>query len=232
MPNQSLTEIAVILDRSGSMASIREDMIGGFAHFFAEQRKVDAPCVASVYQFDNHFDVVFEEKPLAEIESLVLEPRGGTALLDAVGRAIGLIGRRLKAKPDADRPGSVVVLVITDGHENASGEFTRDQIKKMIEHQREKYDWQFAFLGANVDSFAEGRSMGFDGAAVMDYMPSGMGVNAMSDKLSKGVGAYRSGKEALIRSARRSGPGGSSVELSSADFRAVKLNLSDDEKKP
>jgi hypothetical protein len=176
--------------------------------------------VVSVYQFDTVFDVVFEEQPVAEVGPLPLEPRGGTALLDAMGKAISLIGRRLESKPDSARPGSVVVLVITDGLENRSREFTRAQIKTMVEHQRDTYDWQFAFLGANIDSFAEANGLGFDRAAVMNYGANAAGVRGMSVNMSEGVSRYRGAKFAMVEQ----GVVGSAL-------RSAKLSLSDDEEK-
>lgn len=192
MPNPDLTEIAIVLDRSGSMDIIRKDMEGGFATFLAEQRKIPDPCNVSLYQFDNAFDVVYEDRPLAEAPPLTLTPRGGTALLDALARAMALIGERLARKPEAERPGKVVVLVITDGQENASREATRAQVAEKIKHQREAYNWQFAFLGANLDSFAEARSLNVSPAAVQNFQANAQGVGDMYAVSSKGVGAYRS----------------------------------------
>lgn len=201
MPNAQLCELAVVLDRSGSMQSIKSDMEGGFARFMEEQRKLDLPCVVSLYQFDSEFEVVYEERPLDKA-SLELVPRGSTALLDAMGRSITLIGERLKRKPEHERPGKVVVLVITDGQENASREWKRDQVKAAVEHQREKYDWQFAFLGANIDAFAEAQSLGVPTRGAAKYQANTQGVSHAYNLASAGLSSYRRGY----------GAGGQSVE--------------------
>lgn len=192
MPNNDLTEIAVILDRSGSMQSIRADMEGGYAAFLAEQRASPSPCVVSLYQFDDRFDVVYQEVPLASAPGLSLVPRGSTALLDALGRSIVMIGERLAAKAEHERPGKIVVMVVTDGQENASREFTRELVREKVKHQTDVYGWQFAFLGANIDSFGEAASLGIAGAAVGNFQANAAGVDAMYASASAGVRAYRS----------------------------------------
>ncbi len=192
MPNHELTEIAVILDRSGSMSSIRADMIGGFDAFIEAQRAEPGQAVVSLYQFDTLYECLFEERPIAQVPSLNLQPRASTALLDAMGSTITSIGARLDRKPESERPGRVVVLTITDGQENASREFTHAQVRKMVEHQTERYGWQFAFLGANIDSFAVARSMGYTNmSAVMNYQASSEGVRLMATRLSRGVSNFR-----------------------------------------
>lgn len=190
MPNAQLCELAVVLDRSGSMQSIKADMEGGFATFIAEQRKDPSPCVVSLYQFDSVFNVVYEERPLSEA-TLELVPRGSTALLDALGKTIAMVGERLRAKPESERPGKVVVLVITDGYENASHEWSRARVKLAVEHQREKYNWQFAFLGANIDSFAEARSLGVAPQATMNYESNTKGVARAYRAVGMALNAYR-----------------------------------------
>ena len=137
------------------------------------------------------FETVYEERPLSEA-ALKLEPRGSTALLDAMGKAIALIGSRLKTKPESERPGKVVVLVITDGHENASREWKREDVKKAVEHQREKYNWQFAFLGANIDSFAEAGALGIARGTTANYEANTKGVAHAYDLVGQGMRVYRS----------------------------------------
>jgi hypothetical protein len=177
MTDSNKTEIAVILDRSGSMASIKADMEGGFAHFVAQQQALAGECVLSLYQFDDQYDVVFEDLPLRNVPPLSIVPRGSTALLDAMGRSIARIGARLAAKPDSARPGCVIIMVITDGQENASCEVTREALKQSIEHQRNNYNWQFMYLGADVSAFAEAESIGI--AAAARYSPDARGVQQL-----------------------------------------------------
>ena len=196
MPNNELCEIAIILDRSGSMASIKEDMEGGFKTFMEEQRLVPSPCVVSLYQFDNDMNVVFEERPLADVADLVLAPRGGTALYDAMGQVIVMMGERLAKKPEQERPGKVVVLVITDGQENASKEYAAASVKNMVTEQREKYNWQFAFLGANIDSFDVGGHLGVAATSTANYEANARGVRQGYQVSGQAVRSYRSGRGA------------------------------------
>jgi uncharacterized protein YegL len=196
MPNDKLCEIAFLLDRSGSMESIRTDMIGGFKNFIDEQRKIPDPCVVTLYHFDTEFEVVYQEKPLAEVDALKLAPRGSTALYDAMGKAITMMGERLEAKPDAERPGKIIFMTITDGQENASREYNIQMVREKIKTQSEKYNWQFAFLGANIDSHAVAGNMGIQGAAVMDYIADSHGVARAYGIASSGTSDFRRGRGA------------------------------------
>lgn len=189
MPNQELTEIAVILDRSGSMETIRGDMIGGFASFVARQREEPGACVLSLYQFDDEYEVVYEAKPLSEVSGLKLVPRGSTALLDGVGKSIAKIADRHDAMPAAQRPGAVVVLVMTDGQENASREWTLAAVRNAVEAAERKRNWRFVFLGANAAAFAEAQQMGIQAAA--HYDATGDGVRAAYDELAVAASAFR-----------------------------------------
>lgn len=189
MPNLNKSEIIIILDRSGSMRSICADMEGGFATFIAEQRAAPGEAVVSVYQFDDKFDTCFEERPIAQVTGLGLVPRGVTALLDAVGKAIVLVGERLAKKPEAERPGAVVVLVITDGMENSSSEYSRAQIAEMVKHQTEAYRWQFVYLGADASTFDEAGAIGM---AAASYDANAAGVKDLMTRSSRGVAEYRS----------------------------------------
>jgi uncharacterized protein YegL len=166
-----LTDITVVLDRSGSMASIRKDMEGGLNAFVDKQKTEPGHANFTLVQFDTQYEFVHRAVPINDVPACTLVPRGGTALLDAVGKAIAETGERLKATPEDQRPGLVVFLVITDGQENSSREFKKHQIKEMIEHQQNAYKWQFTYLGANQDSFAEAGAMGFQSQAVADYAP-------------------------------------------------------------
>ena len=162
--NKNLTELVLVLDRSGSMSTTKDDAEGGLREFVRKQRKEPGKAVMTFYRFDNVIDQVFEEKNLKSVEDndLALEPRGSTALLDAMGRAINEVGSRLAKKPDSEKPGKVIVLVVTDGMENASREFTREQVFKMITTQRDKYNWDVIFVGADQDAIATGGSYGIN----------------------------------------------------------------------
>jgi uncharacterized protein YegL len=155
-----LTDVTVVLDRSGSMQTCREDAEGGLNSFIDEQKKQPGETLFSLVQFDTEYEFVHKGTPMHEVGPCQLVPRGMTALLDAVGRAIVETGERLAAMPEPDRPGLVVFVIVTDGQENSRKEYKKPQIKQMIETQRYIYKWQFTFLGANQDAFAEADSIG------------------------------------------------------------------------
>lgn len=197
MPKKNFVEIVCILDRSGSMQSIATDAIGGFNTFIEEQKKVPGTASVSLVLFDNEYLNIYENKAINEVEKLtsdVFIPRGMTALLDAVGRTINSVGERLSNTPEEDRPEKVMVCILTDGLENASKEFTKDKIKEMITHQREKYNWQFAYLGANVDAFAEAGEMGISQVYTASFLASEEGTRNAYGTLNKMSSSYRTGK--------------------------------------
>lgn len=158
------THISVLLDRSGSMEAVKDETISGFNHFLKEQKAVGANAWFTLVQFDSEStDVVHEAKPVRDVPNLngdTYQPRGSTPLLDALGQTIDSTGRSLAAIPETNRPDKVVFVVITDGQENASHKFTKSKVKEMINHQMEKYNWQFIYLGANQDAFAEAGAVG------------------------------------------------------------------------
>lgn len=190
MTDLNKTEIVVILDRSGSMYTTKDDMEGGFASFVAEQRAQPGQCFFSLYQFDDQFETVYEERPASDVPPLVIEPRGNTALLDAVGRAVSRVGQRLAAKQEDDRPGIVIVQVITDGMENSSTEYTYAQVGEMIKLQRETYKWQFVFLGADL-SVSAAAQLGFASQAVASVSFNTAGVMRMYNSSSRSISEYR-----------------------------------------
>lgn len=191
MTRPNSTEIIFIIDRSGSMQSIAADMIGGFAAFIAEQRKTPGDCRVTLTQFDDHYDVVYAGKPLDQVDTLSLEPRGGTALLDAIGRTVSDTGNRLRNMKEGDRPSQVLVVIITDGGENASREYKLKQVFDMITLQRERYHWEFVFLGANQDSIATAAGLGIHTSNAVLYAANGVGTEALMRGLSSNVADYR-----------------------------------------
>lgn len=188
---QGLAEIVVVLDRSGSMQSIRDDMVGGFDSFIKEQQKVPGECNVTLAQFDDNYELVYSGISLMNVPSLDLVPRGGTALMDAVGRTINEVGARLKATPEDQRPERVLFVILTDGHENASKEFTKTRIFDMVTHQRTKYKWEFVYIGANQDSFTEAQGLGI--ATSENFKANAGGVRGMSVNMSVGTRSYRGG---------------------------------------
>lgn len=172
MPDANKTEIVVILDRSGSMASMKKDMEGGFEKFRADQAAQPGECVLTLVQFDSGgIETVHESMPIKDVPRMVLHPRGNTPLLDAVGTTIQRVGARLERLHELERPGRVLVLIITDGEENASKKFSKEQVKAMVKLQEETYKWAFIYLGANVDAFAEAGAMGIVRAQSANYTP-------------------------------------------------------------
>ena len=164
-----LTDITLVVDRSGSMDQVREDAEGGVNAFIKEQAEQPGEALLTLVQFDTNYEFLHKGTPIGEVPPYRLVPRGMTALLDAVGRAINETGERLAAMAEADRPGLVIFVVMTDGHENSSQEFSKADIKKLIQRQQDEFSWQFTFLGANQDAFAEADSMGIHAAGAANY---------------------------------------------------------------
>jgi Mg-chelatase subunit ChlD len=166
---QDLTDIVVVLDRSGSMQSCRDDAEGGLNAFVEDQKKRPGRAVFSLVQFDTEYEFVHRGEPISRVRPFTLVPRGSTALLDAVGRAIIETSDRLTRMPEAERPELVAFVIVTDGHENSSKEFNKEQIRQMIQHQTDAYKWQFTFLGANQDAFAEAGGIGIVAHMAADF---------------------------------------------------------------
>lgn len=211
-PQRSL--IAVLLDRSGSMETIKSDTEGGFNAFINGQRNEPLDVRVTLAQFDTDYDVVYANRPVHEVPPLKLAPRGMTALYDAVGKLITDVGAELAALPEDQRPGRVVIVVLTDGHENSSREWTHDAVRTAIRRQESEYSWDFLFLGANMDAVAIGQQLGFDADKSLTYAASGEGVtNAMSAaagyvsrKNAAPVGAAVPGFSSAERSAAQGSP--------------------------
>ncbi len=158
--NQNFTEIVFILDRSGSMGGLENDTIGGFNGFVKKQAETGQTSLTTVL-FDDKYEILHNgvDAGKAVLTSDEYFTRGSTALLDAVGKTINDVGKRLGETPEALRPGKVIFVITTDGLENASREFTYDEVQKMITHQSEKYNWEFVFMGANIDVAKEGSKL-------------------------------------------------------------------------
>tara|TARA_Y100000310_G_scaffold309196_1_gene353090 strand:+ start:33 stop:650 length:618 start_codon:yes stop_codon:yes gene_type:complete len=194
------TEIVVVADKSGSMNAVRDDAIGGFNALVADQQKegVDEAYLTLVL-FDTTY-TVGDRQAIEDVQPLTedtYQPAGGTALLDALGRSITETGTRLAALSEDERPDQVIVAVITDGEENSSREHTKAQIKKLIEHQQEKYNWKFVYLGANQDAFAEARGLGVDQRKgfVASYTSSRVGTRQAYAGASHGILRMRKEKK-------------------------------------
>jgi hypothetical protein len=169
MTRSDLTHIYFLLDRSGSMQSIKSDTEGGFAAFVDEQRQAPGDCRVTLAQFDHEYDVVYSRVAVADVPPLELRPRGRTALLDAMGRLVTDAGDELGALPEHERPGTVIVAVMTDGLENASREWTHSAIRSLVEQQTSAYSWQFLYMGADQDAIEVGTALGVDAQYSVTY---------------------------------------------------------------
>jgi uncharacterized protein YegL len=194
MSKKGLTEIVCILDRSGSMESIRDDAIGGFNSFIESQKKVPGTASVSLVLFDDLYENVYSNIDLNNVSLLnrdTFVPRGMTALLDAVGKTITDVGVRLSNMTEDERPEKVMVIILTDGQENHSSEYNKNQIKEMIEHQRSKYSWEFMFLGANQDAFANASSLGVNVNYTRCFAATADGVTKAYGDMSFLTTSYR-----------------------------------------
>ena len=182
---ENSTEMVFVLDRSGSMSGLAADTIGGFNELIEKQKKIEGDAYVTTVLFDHEYEVLHDHVALGEVAPLTDKEyfaRGSTALLDAVGRTINAVGARLAATPEEERPAHVVFVITTDGMENASREYTAKQVREMVEHQQQKYSWQFVFLGANMDAVSEARNLGISAKYAADFTPTGRGVNRMYAK--------------------------------------------------
>lgn len=207
------TEVVVLLDRSGSMSSVKAGMEEGFDAFLKEQREAPGECLLTLVQFDTGgIETVHESKPIQEVPRLDLQPRGGTPLIRAMHNTLTNTIQRLK---DAVK---VIFVVITDGHETEHpSEFTRAGIKALVEQQTAK-GWLFVYLGANVDSFAEGASFGAARGLSANYLANTVGASAAMDVASKGLLSYR-------------GMSASKIRADVASLGAVNMAISDEDRK-
>lgn len=189
---QGYTDITVLIDRSGSMIGSESDVIGGFNTLIEKQKEVDGQCTVSLIQFDTKYEVNYIAKDVNDVPALEYYPRGGTALVDALGRTINETGRRLQKLPESDRPEQVIFVVQTDGEENSSREFNSEQVREMVEHQQGKYDWDFMFFGADIDAFDVAGGLGFSRANTIQFAKGGKTTNAVFAATAENMANYRS----------------------------------------
>lgn len=188
MTDSNKTLIAALLDRSGSMSSSKLATEDGWRDLITEQSGEPGCCEVTLAQFDTEYEVLYPRTDIAAVPEFVVDPRGRTALLDATGRFITEIGEQLASLPEEQRPGAVICLIMTDGFENASRQWTWDAVKALITQQREVYGWEFIFLGANIDAVEVGARMGVDANdaltfAAGSYHGNRAAYRATSDKM-------------------------------------------------
>ena len=189
-----MTELVFILDRSGSMSGLEKDTIGGFNSMLEKQRKEPGDAVVSTVLFDNEIEVIHDRVVIADVPNLTDKEyfvRGCTALLDAVGGAIHHIGNVHKYARKEDVPEKTLFIITTDGMENASRHYTYDKVRHMIERQKEKYGWEFLFLGANIDAVETARHFGIGADRAVNYHSDREGTQLNYEVLSEAVSAVR-----------------------------------------
>jgi uncharacterized protein YegL len=191
--NKNLTEIIFLLDRSGSMGGLESDTIGGFNGFIDRQCKQKGETRLTAVLFDDQTEILWNgvDANHARLTDEDYYVRGCTALLDAVGKTISEAGRRLSQTEEGEKPGKVIFVITTDGMENASQEYTYEKVKRMIEHQKEKYSWEFIFMGANIDAAQEAQSLGISIEDSFSFEASNDGVDKMYDMVCDAVSERR-----------------------------------------
>lgn len=191
---KNLTELVFILDKSGSMGGLERDTIGGYNSMLEKQRKVEGECVITTALFDHGYELLHDRmdfraiKPITEDEYMV---GGSTALLDAIGRTIHKIGSAQKNTAEDYRAEKVMFVIITDGEENASREYSAERVKEMIQHQKERHGWEFIFLGANIDAVETAGRFGIGADRAVDYVPDGEGTKLNFCMMSEAVSSFR-----------------------------------------
>lgn len=195
--NSNLTEIICIVDRSGSMSSMRDDAIGGFNSFVMDQKNDVGEVRMTLVLFDNEYDIVYDALPLHLVPLLTHDtfvPRGSTALLDAIGKTIDDVGERLAKTPEADRPGHVIMTILTDGEENSSQHYSNAAVAARISHQRDAYGWEFIFLAANQDAIASAAKLSIASSDAIGFEASPKGMEQGWEAINAGVRSRRRAK--------------------------------------
>lgn len=184
--NQNYTHITLVVDRSGSMTGLRDDAQGGINTLLNDQFDLEGKLTVTLVEFDDKIDTV--QRLTGEKFQYILSPRGSTALFDAVGREISQTGNDLASLPESERPAKVLFVVVTDGQENASSEYTAESIKDMVQHQEDAYNWQFQFIGADQSAW-QGQSLGM---STYSYANTSAGTQDMYSTLTTSTTMYRS----------------------------------------
>lgn len=191
---KNLTELVFILDKSGSMSGLEKDTIGGFNSLLDQQRKVDGECVITTVLFDNRYELLHDRIDIRAVQPITGKEYfvgGSTALLDAIGKTIHKIGAVQKNTTEDYRAEKVMFVIITDGEENASRHYSSMQIREMIQRQKERYGWEFIFLGANIDAVETAGRFGIDADLAVDYVPDGEGTELNYRMMSETVATFR-----------------------------------------
>lgn len=191
---KGLTELVFILDKSGSMGGLETDTIGGYNSMLEKQKEVAGECRITTVLFDNNYELLHDRidiKAVSPITEKEYQVCGSTALLDAIGRTIGKIGNAQKQTADDYRAEKVMFVIITDGEENSSREYSAERIRQMIEHQKKLYGWEFIFLGANIDAVETAGRFGISPDRAQNYHADSEGVELNFSVMSKAVASFR-----------------------------------------
>lgn len=191
---KNLTELVFILDKSGSMSGLENDTIGGFNSMLEQQKKVGGQCIITTVLFDNRYELLHDRMDLRAIRPITRREYsvgGSTALLDAMGRTIHKIATAQKNTAEDYRAEKVMFVIITDGEENASRYYSSVQVKDMIRHQKERYGWEFIFLGANIDAVETAGRFGINADRAVDYVADSKGTQLNYRMMSESVAAFR-----------------------------------------
>ncbi len=194
---QGLTEMVFILDRSGSMSGLERDTIGGYNALLEKQKKEPGEAVITTVLFDDRYELLHDRinlRGIAPITDKEYYVRGNTALLDAVGKTIHKIGNAQKHTAEEERAVHVMFVITTDGMENASREFDYEKVRKMIEHQKSKYGWEFIFLGANIDAVATAESFGISKERATNYFADSAGTSLNYEVISETMSCVRASR--------------------------------------
>lgn len=195
---KDLVELVFILDRSGSMSGLEDDTIGGYNAMLEKQKKEPGEAIITTVLFDDKYELLHDRinlrgiGPITDKEYFV---RGSTALLDAIGRTINKIGNAQKHTMEEERAERVLFVITTDGMENASREFTYEKVRKMIEHQKNKYGWEFIFLGANIDAIAIAERFGISKDRATNYNADSEGTLLNYEVISETVSCIRANRK-------------------------------------
>jgi hypothetical protein len=203
--NPAKTLIAALLDRSGSMSTSKQATEDGWRELLNEQRLQPGLCEVTLAQFDTTYELLYPPTPIDNVPDFVLEPRGMTALLDSMGRFITEVGEQLSALPEDDRPGHVICMIMTDGMENSSTEWSWEAVRDLVDRQRDQWNWHVIFLGSNIDAIEVGARMGVAGEASITY-DSGHYTSTIAAQgaASSWISSARAGRKGGFTDAQRS----------------------------
>lgn len=184
---ENLTEIVCILDESGSMSPLTDDTIGGYNSYIKSQQEEEGEAYLTTVLFSDDHRYLHDHVNIKDVKPMTSKEycaMGCTALMDTIGDTINRVGNRLSNTPEEERPSHVIFVITTDGYENASKEFTRTKVKEMIQHQQDKYSWEFLFLGAGIDAYKEAHLIGIGGVHTMSVTPDSIGMQNVYHSLA------------------------------------------------